>query len=305
MKHIGPVVMADRIESLALLEQPVRVELGVEDPLLVVHRTGEIVAVRSEDGAAAAADHIDALELAAEGEVVRVGARTLEVTRADDEGARLTGDVDERRLPSLAVVGGRREVDLHARVVQGEARERHVVLPADQAADACDLRVDRVQAVTVSLTPDQAFVIRRDELAVLEQKPSVCTVDEQRVVERPRPVRLDLRYTRREHDYVLARNVADPVGFWARDGDGLARDRREGCLRARRGPARQSLDPNRRGVYGYERLGKGDERRSVPSGFGGQAAQFLERRVPVEHNRLSLDTGRGDRGPQVTRARAA
>jgi hypothetical protein len=71
--------VADGVEPLPLGEQACRVELGVEDPLLTVQRPGEIRAVGSEDRAAAAADHADALDLGGEREVVGVGRLALEV----------------------------------------------------------------------------------------------------------------------------------------------------------------------------------------------------------------------------------
>jgi hypothetical protein len=44
-EHVRPVVVAGRVEALPFLEQPLRVELGVEDSLLVVERAGEVAAV--------------------------------------------------------------------------------------------------------------------------------------------------------------------------------------------------------------------------------------------------------------------
>jgi len=64
--------VADRVEALPLREQPRRVELGVENPLLVVQRPGEVRAVRREDRTAAATEQPGAVELGAQREVVRV-----------------------------------------------------------------------------------------------------------------------------------------------------------------------------------------------------------------------------------------
>jgi hypothetical protein len=70
--------VADRVEALPFGEQARRVELCVEDALLVVERAGEIRAVGREDGAAAAADRSRALDLGREWKVVwiRAGATT-------------------------------------------------------------------------------------------------------------------------------------------------------------------------------------------------------------------------------------
>ena len=46
-EHVRPVVVAGRVEALPLLVQPLRLEVGVEDPLLVVERAGEVRAVRA------------------------------------------------------------------------------------------------------------------------------------------------------------------------------------------------------------------------------------------------------------------
>jgi len=112
LKHVGPAVVADRVEALPLGEQARRVELRVEDPLLAVQRPGEVRAVGSEDRATAAADRPYSLDLGGERKVVGVGRLELEVCRGDDVRPALARDVDERLLPGLAVVGGRGDVDL-------------------------------------------------------------------------------------------------------------------------------------------------------------------------------------------------
>src|SRR5687768_11194357 len=101
LEDIRPVVVAGGVETLPLLVEPCRVELGVEDALLVVERPGQVSPIRIEDGAAAAADHLAPGELLEEREVGGVGARPLEVARRDDERPRLARDVDERGLPGV------------------------------------------------------------------------------------------------------------------------------------------------------------------------------------------------------------
>ena len=69
------MVVAGGIEPLALLGQALRVEVGVENRLLVVERAGEVGAVRSEDRRAAAAERVEAGDLVAQREV-RPGTRS-------------------------------------------------------------------------------------------------------------------------------------------------------------------------------------------------------------------------------------
>src|SRR5438132_5768587 len=127
----------------------------------------------------------------------------------DDIRAALTRDVHQRRLPGVAVVGRRGDVDLDAGFVEREARERHVVLPADEPADAAETGLDGVQTAPVALSPHEALVVRRHELAVMEYKLAGGRVIEQRVVYRPRPLRLDLVHARDEPDTELLRGRAD------------------------------------------------------------------------------------------------
>src|SRR5439155_25783862 len=58
LKNVRPVVMPRRVEALALFVEPLRVELRVEDPLLVPERAGEVGAVRAENRRAAAAEEL-------------------------------------------------------------------------------------------------------------------------------------------------------------------------------------------------------------------------------------------------------
>src|ERR671925_2161829 len=52
-EHVRPVVVADRVEALALLVEPRGVEPGVEDRLLVPGRAGEVGTVGAQDRRAA------------------------------------------------------------------------------------------------------------------------------------------------------------------------------------------------------------------------------------------------------------
>ena len=61
--------MPDRVEALALGVEARRLELGVEDALLVVERAGEVRAVRGEDRAAAPADDLVSFEQLSEREM--------------------------------------------------------------------------------------------------------------------------------------------------------------------------------------------------------------------------------------------
>ena len=164
---------------------------------------------------------VDAVERVAEREVLRIGRGALEVARGDHERARLPRDVDERRLPAVGVVGRRSHVDLDAGLVEREARERHVVLPADEPAEPAEAGLDRPQAPPVALAPHEPLVVRGHELAVVERQAALGVVVEERVVERAGALRVDLGDAGDEPDAVLARDFPEPVGGGAGNLDGF------------------------------------------------------------------------------------
>ena len=81
--------------------------------------------------------------------------------------------------------------DLRPLPVQGVARQRHAVLPADEAADATGGGLDDAQVVAGADAVEEPLVLGRHELAVLVQEP-LGTEQHHRVVERPRAVGLAL-----------------------------------------------------------------------------------------------------------------
>ena len=204
----------------------------------------------------------------------------MEVGGGDDERPRLARDMDERRLPGVAVVGGRGDVDLDAGLVEREARERHVVLPADQPADPAEWRRDRAQALAVALSPDEALVVRRHELAVLQRERAVGSVVEERVVERRGARGVDLGDAGDDPDAVRSRGRADPRL-------GLARARRPTRGRAARTPRSRPARPSPRAPWPRPRRGRRDERlgedeqlRAVPGGLGGERARACRSSPP-------------------------
>ena len=203
----------------------------------------------------------------------------------------------QRRLPAVAVVRGRGDVDLDARLVEREARERHVVLPADQAADPSERRLERPQAAPVALAPDEPLVVRRHELAVVERELARRRPVEQRVVERSRPLRVGLVDADDEPDAVLARDRGEPVGVGARHLERLAVQERERLLRPRLGPAGERLRPRRGRVGGDEGLREDDELRAGGGRLRRPLGDPVDRAGAVEDRGLDLDAGGGDALP--------
>ena len=113
-EDVGPVVVARRVEALPLRLEPRRVELGVEDALLVLERPGE-VARRPGARIAEPPRPSSVVARRAQREVGRIARRALEgaaarATNARDSRAMWRIDV----VPRVAVVRGRGEIDLDA-----------------------------------------------------------------------------------------------------------------------------------------------------------------------------------------------
>ncbi len=287
--------MAHGIEALPLLEQLLRVERRVEDALRLPQGACQEGAVGTDDGAAAPADPPEPRQLLREREVGRVARGLLEVAGADHIGARLERDVHEGRLPAFAVVGRRGDVDLDARLVEREPRERHVVLPADEAAEPPERRLDRPQAAAVSLAPDEALVVRRHQLAMLEGELAVRAVVEERVVERPGAVTLDLVHADDEPDAVRAGDLGQALAPGAGNLDRLAGQHGERRLASFVSPAGEELRPRRRRIRGHEHFREDDELGAGAGGLADQSLELVERRGLIEHDGLDLDARNVDR----------
>ena len=70
------------------------------------------------------------------------------------------------RLPFGVIVGVGIDVDSHALLVERDSRERHIALPADQAAHRPPRSVGYGEIVLVRIAPDQPLGAGRLELAV-------------------------------------------------------------------------------------------------------------------------------------------
>src|ERR1700730_12340932 len=106
--------MPGRVETLACFVEPLWIEIGVENALLVPQRPGEIGPVRRKNGRAPAAHDVVAV---CERYVGRITRSALVDATAENERARLAGDVLHRVVPVLRVVGRRCEIDLDSALV--------------------------------------------------------------------------------------------------------------------------------------------------------------------------------------------
>ena len=248
--------MPGRVEALPLRQEHLGVEVRVEDALLVPERPGEVRAVGREDGGAATADSSSpSASGTSSGSSTHAGRRSTRGRRRATRGR--CGASSRATSPVLC---GRSEVELDAALVEREARKRHEVLPADQAADAAEVGLDCPEPAAVAEAPDHALVVRRHELAVVQRELAVRPVEQERVVDRAAV------------ELVRADRQPEPV---------LARRRCRCAPRPRTAPPATRAPAARRRASPRRRLPRG----SAPSGWSGYAG---EKGLGEEHELRAL-----------------
>src|SRR5437763_811561 len=142
-KDIRSRVVSGDVEIEFPFHDLAEVELGGEDALARIVRAGEDFAERVYDDTAAADDRF------------RIDADVL--ASGQHETAALIGDVAHGRYPGIAVVDGRRTVQLDALLVQVCLQQRHVILPADGRADPSDRQIVNLQGRSITESPDESL----------------------------------------------------------------------------------------------------------------------------------------------------
>jgi hypothetical protein len=230
-------------------------------------------------------------------EVVGEGVLALEDRRCHDEAPALASDVLHRRLPAVQVVGGRRQVDLDPLLVEGRARQRHVVLPAQQAGHPGPPGLDGAQPGPVAVAVDGALVVGGHQLAVLAEERAVGAEVGDRVVEGAGRLLRALGDRQGEGGLGLAGGLADRAQVL---GQAQAVARQPGV----QGLVVVVLEGGvvgPVGVPGHEGLGEGDQ-----VGLG-QLADLLgglrQAGLGVQDDRFGLDGGDGQLAHDGGRAR--
>src|SRR5437764_4020965 len=184
-EKIGTRIVPRHIELPTRSRDALRIDLAEQEPLLLVQRAGDDLAIRIDDHAVARVhpSRRRNVYIGLEAQAVREIGRSHRTAAADDVHAALLGDVAERRDPRLTSVPGRSGVDVHTIVVQGLPRERHVVLPADQAAEPPDRGIVGPERRTLSLRVHETFASRRDQLSMNAEQLALVADEQHGIVE--------------------------------------------------------------------------------------------------------------------------
>ena len=175
----------------------------------------------------------------------------------------------------------RRDPDVHALRVEVKARQRHVVLPADQPAEPAERRRDRSQRRPVAHSPDGPLRPGRHQLAVGVRERPVRGEVQERVVDRPAVALVDAHD---QPDAGFAGDVTKPCRRRARHDDRLVGEQRVPLVVTVPDPC--GVDPH--GRPREERLGKDDELGAVGGGAAGEFSHSIERRVQIHEDRRRL-----------------
>src|SRR5262249_28481522 len=150
VKYIWPPVVPGDVELPARSGHLRRIHVRVENSLNSLQRSSDYLAVRIDDDAVARIEPLVGVCAGArEGESLGEIVSSHRHATAHDVDATLLSDVSDRREPRLAVIPRWSNVELHAPGKERVARERHVVLPADQSTHPANLRLVHTERAAV------------------------------------------------------------------------------------------------------------------------------------------------------------
>ena len=170
-EDVRPGVVADRVEVEVPAIEVGEVELREQDALTVAQRSGEDLAQRRDDRAAAVDQHGVVL-----GQVL---------VRADHEAAAFECDVPHGRLPLLAVVDRRRAPELRPPWRTWPAGAAACSSPSRSRRPARRPPCDRRQRRAVALAPEAPLGRGRHQLAVVGDQAVVRVEEHRGAVQRP------------------------------------------------------------------------------------------------------------------------
>ena len=290
--------MPDHVEvELAARDVP-QIQIRNQHPLLAQQRPRHRLAQRTVDRGPPAREHVGpVVELVQDLDVRRIVLLGDELVAPDHEAAPLERDVPERRLPAVARIGGGRQVDLDPLAVHGHARERHVVLPADQPADPRERRLDHRQRAPVPLAPDEAFGGGGFELAVQPRQGSVRVEVEEGTEEGARGAGSSSFDHADGHPGVRGcRCLADSFRLGSRHGDGGVVVAAEGASAGGFAASDGGAEGEAPWVAADEGFGEEDEFGALVGGLCGGCAEVVDGGGGVEGVAAGLDGGDSDVG---------
>jgi len=168
--------------------------------------------------------------------------------------------------------------------------QRHVILPADQAAHAAERQAIHGQVASVAAPPNEAFPSRRNQLSVFSEDHSIWPNVEERIEDR-RITGLDVSLvdTNRDRHVGGSRRVTELICRRARNRDGVRVECDIDLAQVRRTARRNEPGPHR--IPRHERFRKHDQCRSLATRFRDEPARLLKRPFSIQIHRTCLNGG--------------
>lgn len=155
----------------------------------------------------------DSVRLISEGRLVigRKGAARDVLACGEDEATALEGDVLHGRKPGVPVVRCWGAIDVDALGVHVHTQHRHVVLPADDGADASQGRLEDRHGRAIREAPNEPLACGRHQLPVLADQAAGAVEEQGRAIKCP-AVTLDA--ANHYEDVGLRRGFGDDADFF-------------------------------------------------------------------------------------------
>ncbi len=217
-----------------------------------------------------------------------IAAREI-LTGRDDKAAPFERDGSHCRKPGVAVVNGGRTIEFDALRVHGRPEKRHIVLPADHAADPPDRCINHADGRAVAKAPDEPLQSGRHQLAMFVEQLAGRGVSEGGAVQRPAIAFDD---TDDHVDAVVPRDLANPRRFRSGHINGAFEIASKvlaafGTAQPEPGAKVQTLR-----IAADKSLWKDDEIGAIRCGVAGQLTELGQSLGGIEKNRSGLN----DRG---------
>src|SRR6266446_1623749 len=175
--------MADNIQVVLSPDNLGAIDLGGQNRFALRVRPGKKIPEGVDDATAAATN--DGVGVLSEDGMIlrREITATVELVAREHEAPSFDSDVPHRRDPGVALIGGRRAINLDPLGIHGRAHQRKIILPANHRAKPSERGFKYRHGGTVAKAPHQALGTSGHDLAVFAEQTAIRREEQYRTVE--------------------------------------------------------------------------------------------------------------------------
>src|SRR5260370_601829 len=286
LKDVWPRIMADNIQVVLSPDNLGAIDLGGQNRFALRVRPGKKIP-EGVDNATAAAANDGVRFFSKDGTIVgREITATVELVARKHETSSLDSDVPHRSDPGVAVIGGRRAINLDPFGIHSRAHQRKIILPANHRAKPSERCFKYRHGGTVAKAPHQTLGTSWHDLAVLAKKTAIRREEQYRTVE---GATIPLDDSDDQVDFVASGRTAKLVNRGTGNIHAALPVSAKVLATFFRSPTnhRAKIQPSR--IRGNKRFGKKHQLRTLAGSFLAQRTDFVQRALSVESDRSSLD----------------